>query len=139
MVPVWAGPAWTSQGTRVTDKTLPRGFSKRRVPLSPSQFAARRPRFNHQMDVFKNITKHADTMCINKSTASGLQVQETSLPSKHSETPGPEPITTAIGFAYLKSVTVSTVKKKHLTVKGKEAETVLSNKSYSTFLAAAVV
>lgn len=49
-------------------------------------------------------------MCINKSTASGLQVQETSLRSKHNEIPRPEPITTAIGFAYLKSVTVSTVK-----------------------------
>lgn len=67
------------------------------------------------MDVFKKnkdkpITKNPDTMCINKSTASGLQVQETSLHSKHNEIPGPEPITTAIGFAYLKSVTVSTVK-----------------------------
>lgn len=84
---------------------------------------------------------HTDTMCINKSTASGLQVQETPLHSKHSEIPGPEPITTAIGFASLKSVTVSTVKKTKTScrVKGNERGTVLPSKPHSTFLDAAIV
>lgn len=33
---------------------------------------------NHKLDVFKNINEKTDTMCINKSTASGLPVQGTS-------------------------------------------------------------
>lgn len=79
-------------------------------PPSPSLFATQQPRFNHKTDVFKKHNENRDTMCINKSTASGLPVQDVSWHSGHSEIPGPEPITTAIGFAYLISVTVSTVK-----------------------------
>lgn len=48
-------------------------------------------------------------MCINKSTASGLQVPGTFLHPLHSKIPGPETITTAIGFAYLKFLTVPTI------------------------------
>lgn len=65
--------------------------------------------------------------------------QETSLHSKHNEIPGPEPITTAIVFAYLKSVTVSTVKKTPYRVTGNERGTLLPSKSRSTFLDAVIV
>lgn len=77
-------------------------------------------------------------MCINKSTASGLQVSGTFLHPKHSKTPGPEPITTAICFAYLKSLTVPTIEN-ILQSKRKRTGTALPSKSYSTILDAALV
>lgn len=66
-------------------------------------------------------------------------MQETPSHSKHSEMPGPEPITTAIGFASLKSVNSINSKKTSFRVKRNARGTVLPSKPHSTFLDAAIV